>query len=149
MKRKEAMKFQDCIKFAKENPVCYVATTEGNQPRVRILRMWFADDKGLYFQTESIKSIYKQLKDNNKAELCFYVPGSDLGTVMRVAGKVEFVNDIALKSKVLVDRPFLKAMGIKGPEDPMLVIFRVHSGEAYFWTMSHNMKEAEIERIKF
>jgi hypothetical protein len=26
---------------------------------------------------------------------------------------------------------------------------RVHSGEAYFWTMANNMKEAEIERIKF
>jgi hypothetical protein len=25
----------------------------------------------------------------------------------------------------------------------------VHSGEVYFWTMAHNMKEMEIERIKF
>jgi len=143
------MNFQDCVKFANENPVCYIATTEGNQPRVRPLGMWFADDKGFFFQTESVKSVYKQLKSNNKVELCFYAPGQDVGTVMRVTGKVDFVNDLALKSKVLADRPFLRALGIQKPEDPMLVIFRVYSGEAYFWTMANNMKEAEIERIKF
>jgi uncharacterized pyridoxamine 5'-phosphate oxidase family protein len=111
--------------------------------------MWFADDQGFYFQTESVKSVCKQLKNNHHVELCFYAPGPDAGTMMRVAGEVEFVDDLALKSKVLTDRPFLKAVGIKGPEDPLLVIFRVHSGEAYFWTMAHNMKEMEIERIKF
>jgi uncharacterized pyridoxamine 5'-phosphate oxidase family protein len=69
--------------------------------------------------------------------------------MMRVTGEVEFINDLALKSKVLAERPFLKALGIKGPEDPLLVIFHVYSGEAYFWTMANNMKETEIERIKF
>ncbi len=143
------MNFQDCVKFANEHRICYVATTEGNQPRVRALGMWFADDKGFYFQTESVKALCKQLKENNRVELCFYAPGSDIGRMMRVTGKVEFVNDLALRTKVLTDRPFLKALGIKGPEDPLLVIFHVYSGEAYFWTMANNMKETEIERIKF
>jgi uncharacterized pyridoxamine 5'-phosphate oxidase family protein len=144
------MNFQDYVKFANENRICYIATAEGNQPRVRALGMWFADEKGFYFQTESVKAICKQLKNNNKVELCFYAPGSsDLGTIMRVAGKVEFLDDLTLKNKVLADRPFLKDVGIKGPQDPMLAIFRVYSGEAYFWTMANNMKEAEIERVKF
>ena len=148
--RKEIdMNFQDVVKFANDNLVCYLATTEGDQPRVRALRMWYADDKGFYFHTESVKSICKQLKSNNKVELCFFDPGSDGGRMMRVAGKVEFVDDLALKNKVLTDRPFLKAIGIKGPENPLLVIFRVFTGEAYFWTRANNMKETEIERIKF
>jgi uncharacterized pyridoxamine 5'-phosphate oxidase family protein len=150
IRRGEAvMNFKDYVKFANENRVCYVATTEGNQPRVRALGMWFADERGFYFQTESVKSICKQLKNNNTIELCFYAPGPDPGTMMRVTGKVEFVDDLALKNKVLADRAFLKAVGIKGPEDPLLVIFRVYSGEAYFWTIADNMKEAEIERVKF
>ena len=143
------MNFQDCVKFANEHRVCYLATTEGNQPHVRALGMWFADDKGFFFQTESVKSVCKQIKSNNKVELCFYAPDPDVGKMMRVTGKVEFVEDLGLRSKVLADRPFLKALGIKGPEDPMLVIFRVSSGEAYFWTMADNLKEAGIERIKF
>ena len=146
--------FQDCVKFANElgkERLCSFATTEGDQPHVRIFSMWFADDKGFYFQTESVKAVYKQLQKNNKVELCFYNPnvGPPGGTVMRVTGKVEFLDDPALKSKVFTDRPYLKNVGIKGPEDPLLAIFRVSSGEAYFWTFADSMKEAQLERIKF
>jgi pyridoxamine 5'-phosphate oxidase len=141
--------FQDCVKFANDNRVCYLATSEGNQPHVRVLGMWFADEKGFYFQTESVKSVCKQLKNNNNTALCFYAPGPNMGTIMRVTGKVEFLDDIVLKGKVLTERPFLKGLGIKGPEDPLLVIFRVHTGEAYFWTMADNMKESDIAKINF
>jgi len=143
------MAFQDCVKFANEHRVCYVATAEGDQPRVRPFGMWFADEKGFYFQTESVKSVCKQLRNDNKVELCFYATEPAPGIVLRVTGKAEFIDDPAMRSKVLADRPFLKQVGIKGPEDPLLAIFRVHSGEAYFWTMANNMKEGEIERIKF
>jgi len=143
------MNFGDCVRFANEHRICYFATTEGDQPRIRPLGMWFADGNGFYFQTESVKSLCKQLKNNNKVELCFYAPDPAPGTIMRASGTVEFINDPGLRSKVLSDRPFLKSLGIQGPEDPLLVIFRVCSGEAYFWTMANNMKEAEIERIKF
>ena len=91
----------------------------------------------------------KQLKNNNKVELCFHDSTPGTGTMMRVAGEIEFVNDSDLRSKILADRPFLKDLGIEEPGDPLLVIFRVYSGEAYFWTRASNMKEAEIERIKF
>lgn len=143
------MNFQDCIRFVNENSLCFIATADGDQPRVRALRMWFADEKGFYFQTESVKAIYKQLQKNNKVELCFHAPGQGAGTMLRVTGKVEFLDNPSLKSKVLEDRPFLKGIGIKTPDDPLLIIFRVYSGEAYFWTMANNMKESEIERIKF
>ncbi|MCE7698204.1 MAG: hypothetical protein K8E24_005000 [Methanobacterium paludis] len=36
------MDFEDCIKFANETPVCYLATADGDQPRVRALGFWFA-----------------------------------------------------------------------------------------------------------
>ncbi|MBN1664811.1 MAG: pyridoxamine 5'-phosphate oxidase family protein [Deltaproteobacteria bacterium] len=143
------MNFQDCIKFAKENPVCYVATADGDQPRIRPLGLWFADEKGFYFQTESVKAIYRQLKSNPRIELCFFAAAPPPGKVLRVAGKIEFLDDLALKSKVLTDRPFLKGLGINEPGDPLLVLFHVGCGEAYFWTMADNMKESQIERIKF
>jgi len=143
------MDFQDCVKFANEHRVCYLATTEGKQPHVRPLGMWFADERGFFFQTESVKALCKQLHDNNRVELCFYAPGPNIGTMLRVVGKVEWVEDVALRAKVLEERAFLKAAGVTGPEDPLLAVFCVSSGEAYFWTMAQNMKEAEIERIKF
>jgi pyridoxamine 5'-phosphate oxidase len=141
--------FQDCIKFANEqvpNKVCSFATVEGDQPRVRILSMCFADEKGFYFQTESVKAFVKQIKQNAKVELCFFDPKT--ATVMRASGKVEFLEDPALKGRIFNERPYLKKI-VKGPEDPLFVIFRVTNGEAWFWTMADTMKEAQIPRIKF
>lgn len=145
------MNFKECIEFANANRICFFATADGNQPRVRAFEMWFADDKGFYFQTESVKAIYKQLKNNSRVELCFHgrVDTSSPKKMMRVAGEVEFLDDLALKKQILEQRSFLKSYGIDRPEDPRLVVFRVYKGEAYFWTMADNMKESEIERLKF
>lgn len=38
------MDFKDCINFANENKTCYLATVDGDQPRVRALGMHYADD---------------------------------------------------------------------------------------------------------
>jgi pyridoxamine 5'-phosphate oxidase len=142
--------FQDCVKFVNEEipqRICSFATTEGDQPHVRILGMCFADEKGFYFQTESVKALVNQLKKNNKVELCFFAPKTLV--MLRATGKVEFLDAPGLKSKIYNDRPFLKKAGIQRPDDPLFLIFRVGSGEAWFWTMSDSMKEAQIERIKF
>jgi pyridoxamine 5'-phosphate oxidase len=146
------MGFLDCVRFANEGHRCFLATVDGDQPRVRALSCWFADETGFYFQTGAPKAIYKQLKKNRKVEACFFAPdpGSGIGKQMRVSGEIEFIDDIALRIKALQDRPFLKqAYGIEKPEDPILVLFRIPKGEVYFWTMESNLKESEIERIKF
>lgn len=58
------MDIKECIRFANENPVAWVATTYGDQPRVRPLQMWFADATGFYFQTWTIKDICREIKMN-------------------------------------------------------------------------------------
>ena len=65
------MTFKEFIKFANENKSSYLATVEGDQPRVRGFFMWFADQTGFYFHTGAIKSVYGQLKQNPKVEVCF------------------------------------------------------------------------------
>lgn len=145
------MDFQDCISFANEHGIAYFATEESGQPHVRPMGLWFADASGFYFQVSTVKACYKQLQNNKRVEFCFFAPGAEgrPGTVLRVTGEVDFIDDAALKKKVLEDRPFLKNMGIETPEDPRLVIFKIHTGEAFFWTMEYSMRESEIERIKF
>ena len=54
------MEFEECIKFANENPVSWVATVENDQPRVRALGMWFADERGYYFQILADMDMYRQ-----------------------------------------------------------------------------------------
>jgi pyridoxamine 5'-phosphate oxidase len=106
------MNLQDCITFANEYPVASIATEEGDQPRVRLFAMWFADETGFYFHTGTIKSIYKQLQSNPKVELCFYNPGDAPGggKMLRASGVVDFIDDSALKERLFEERPFLKAI---------------------------------------
>lgn len=137
------MTIQDCIRFTNDNPICYLATVENDQPRVRALGFWFADETGFYFQSSTVKEFTGQLKKNPKTEACFYKHEGMLGTMLRIAGKVEFIEDIKLKERVLADRPFLKSFGLT-VDSPSLVIFRISHGQAHFWTMENNLKPKEI-----
>ncbi len=140
------MDLKDCIKFANENPVSYIATEDGDQPRVRAFLMWFADESGFYFHTGSPKNVFKQLSRNPKVEICFNTPKFD--RTMRLTGEIEFLDNPDLRSRLLAERPFLKAF-VKSSDDPLLAIFRVPKGEAWFWTMAENLRESEVPRVRF
>jgi pyridoxamine 5'-phosphate oxidase len=137
------MDIKDCIKFTNENPICYLATAEDDQPRVRALGLWFADETGFYFQTSSFKEIPDQLKENPQTEVCFYKHTGMIGTMLRISGKTEFIDDLKLKEKVLNDRPFLKSYGLT-VDSPGLILFRIAHGQAHFWIMENNLKPKEI-----
>jgi pyridoxamine 5'-phosphate oxidase len=129
------MDLQDCIKFASENPICFVATADGDQPRVRALGLWFADENGFYFGVLSPKQVCQQLKTNPKVEVCFYNNPSDLmqAKQMRVAGKLERVVDQELQERAAKEGAFLEELTGK-PLGHLWDVFRIHSGEAWFFT---------------
>ncbi|MGD0779801.1 MAG: pyridoxamine 5'-phosphate oxidase family protein [Dehalococcoidales bacterium] len=141
------MDFKDCIKFANGNNTCYLATVEGDQPRVRCMGMWYADETGFYFQAQTVKALYKQIEKNPKVEI--YFQAKDLSKIMRVSGKVKIITDNKIRARCIEERPFLKNMGITTPDNPLLAVFQVYTGEAYFWTGADTMKEASLPRIKF
>ena len=141
------MSLKEYADFANENRTCYLATVEGDQPRVRALGMWYADETGFYFQAQSVKAMCKQLQTNPKVEVYFHT--KDFSKVMRVSGKVKIIKDMKLRKKCIEERPFLKSMGISDPKDPLLAVFHLYTGEAYFWTRANSMKEADIPREKF
>lgn len=137
------MEFVDCVKFANKNPVAWMATTDGDQPHVRGMGMWYADETGFYFQTAAMKDMVRQLKENCKVELAFHQPDEMAGIMLRVAGEIEFLEDPAIKKKVIEDRPFLKDFGLTA-ESPLLVVFRISKGKAHFWDWESNLKPKEI-----
>ncbi len=70
--------------------------------------------------------------------------------MLRVAGEVEFLDDTALRAKLLEERPFLKDIekNMAGT-DVDIALFRIVQGEAHFWTMKDNMNEKNLPRIPF
>jgi pyridoxamine 5'-phosphate oxidase len=141
------MSFKEYADFANENKTCYFATVEGDQPRVRALGMWYADETGFYFQAQSVKAMIKQLQKNPNVEAYFCT--KDFSKVMRVYGKVKFIDDLDVRAKCIKERPFVKNFGITEPDNPLLSVFHLYTGEAYFWTFADSMKESQIPRIKF
>ncbi|MGA2142129.1 MAG: pyridoxamine 5'-phosphate oxidase family protein [Brevinematales bacterium] len=139
------MTIKDCINFSNETILCFLATAESDQPRVRALQFWFADDTGFYFQTGDAKSFVGQLKANPKTEVCFYMPDPNIktGKMLRISGKVDFIDDKPLKEKALTDRPFLKSFGLTA-DSPGLVLFKISHGQAHFWSMETNLKPKEF-----
>ncbi len=146
------MNFEECIRFANEHPICSIATVDGDQPRVRMFGMWFADNDGFYFSTPKAGNTYQQLTVNPKVELCFYVPPEgppgqggpmDMGKMMRASGTAEFLDDENIKKRLLTERPFMQ------PFIEHTAIFRVQKGEAWFWTFADSMSGAAIERVHF
>ncbi len=136
------MNVDDCIKFANQNPSSYIATADGDQPRVRGMLMWTADKTGFYYSTGSTKDLYRQLKANPKVELCFFDAKSKNMDQMRITGKVEFVEDMKIREKLVEERPFLKQMGY-GADSPTLIVIRVIPFTATFWTWETNLKPKE------
>jgi uncharacterized pyridoxamine 5'-phosphate oxidase family protein len=141
---------QDLVTFANKHPVCQLATIEGDQPRVRTLLMWYADDSGFYFQTLSPKDMSKQLQESPNVELCFYNNAADLmdAKQMRLTGEIEFLEDEETVAKAYEVRAFLDDI-VGQPTKPFVQPFRISAGEAHFWTMADLLREPELERVTF
>ena len=71
-------------KFLKEAQTYYLATMEGDQPRVRPFGTIHIFEGKLYIQTGKKKDVSKQLHQNPKAEICAFKNGEWL----RVSGEL-------------------------------------------------------------
>ena len=92
--------------FLKKCGTYYLATVEGDQPRVRPFGTVDIFEDRLYIQTGKVKDVSKQIQANPKVEICAFADGKWL----RVAGTL--VRDDRLEPKVhmLDSYPALKAM---------------------------------------
>ena len=121
-----------------QNPVFHLATMDGDQPRVRGMLLFRADEDGIIFHTASTKDVYRQIMSNPKAEMCF-----QCGEIqVRITGTLERVEDEALKEEIFAHptRKFLQAWKDNGI-DNLLTVFRMRDAVAVTWTMADNFKE--------
>lgn len=140
------MSKEEVLAFVRENPACFIATMDGDQPRVRGFLTVLFDDGKLYFTTGTMKSVHSQLVKNPKIELCYCSP--DFRRMLRISGKIEIIEDREKKQQLLNERDYLKSFGGK-VDDPRFVLLRLSHGKARFWTIQQNMRESEIPVIEF
>lgn len=106
--------------FLKAAQTYYLATVEGDQPRVRPFGTVDLFEGKLYIQTGKVKSVSKQIAANPKVELCAFKDGKWL----RIAG--ELVNDdrVEAKAHMLDNYPELKGMYSAEDDNTQVLYFK-------------------------
>ena len=92
--------------FLKKAEVYYLATVEGDQPRVRPFGTINEFEGKLYIQTGKVKPTSKQLMANPKAEICAFTDGE----WVRIACKLIEDDRFEAKKSMLDAYPNLRGM---------------------------------------
>ena len=95
---------QEVYDFLKKAGTYYLATVEGDQPRVRPFGTAEIFEDKLYIQTGKIKDCSKQIQANPKVEICAFKDG----TWLRLAGTLVRDDRIEAKQDMLDKNPGLK-----------------------------------------
>lgn len=131
------------LAFITQNPVCTLATAEGDQPHVRGFLSNIIDGK-LYFTSSTAKAVGRQLRANAKVELCYL--SQDFMTMLRIRTVMKEVDDRGVKQRLIEMREYLAHFCA---DDPTFMLLAPVNGEAWFWTLADNLREAAIERVPF
>lgn len=92
--------------FLKEAGTYYLATIEGDQPRVRPFGTAHIFEDKLYIQTGKVKDVSKQIHANPKVEVCAFRDGKWL----RVAGELVEDDRMEARQSMLDAYPSLQNM---------------------------------------
>ena len=121
--------------FLKKAEVYYLATVEGDQPRVRPFGTINEFEGKLYIQTGKVKPTSHQLADNPKAEICAFTEGSWI----RIA--CELVEDDRFEAKKSMLDAYPNLRGMYDENDGNTQVFYMKNATATFCAFG---KEAEI-----
>ena len=126
------------LKFLKDVETYYLATVEGDQPRVRPFGTAHVFEEKLYIQTGKVKDVSKQLHQNPKAEICAFKNGEWL----RVSGKLIEDDRNEARQSMLDVYPSLQKM--YKADDGNTEVFYFENATAIFSSFTH-----EPQIIKF
>lgn len=135
------MKQSDILHFINEHPLFYLATSEDNIPRVRIMRACIADKRGIFFNTKKNKESYRQLQKNPYIEMCFFDSHREIQ--IRISGKAEIIDEKNIKEEIVNKFSILQALVETDGYDIIAPVV-LKQGVAKIWTRTRNCYEVPI-----
>ncbi len=106
--------------FLKNAETYYLATVEGDQPRVRPFGTVHIFEGKLYIQTGKAKPVAQQLAANPKAEICAFKDGAWL----RVAGELVEDDRVEARKSMLDAYPGLRRMYDENDGNTQVLYFK-------------------------
>lgn len=106
--------------FLKSAETYFLATVEGDQPRIRPFGTIHIFDGKLYIQTGKVKSVSRQLAANPKCEICAFKDG----TWLRLSGELVEDDRVEAKKSMLDDYTNLRAMYDENDDNTQVLYFK-------------------------
>ncbi len=129
---------KEVCEFLKECGVYYLATMDGDSPRVRPFGTSEIYNDRLYIQTGKMKDVYKQIEKNNKVEICAFKDGKWL----RVSGELIPDESIEAKKDMLDKNPSLRSMYNENDDNTIVLYFK--NAKAIFSSFTEGSKTIEF-----
>ena len=117
---------QEVYKFLKEAETYYLATVDGDQPRVRPFGTVNLFEGKLYIQTGKVKDVSKQIHANPKVEICAFKGGEWL----RVA--CELKEDDRREARVAMLDAYPSLQGMYSADDGNTEVLYMENATATF-----------------
>lgn len=127
----------EMLSLINANPIAFLATIDGDAPRVRAVMILKADDEGVLFNTGKMKDLCRQLLANPKVEMCFYAREGNIQ--LRLSGTVRLKEDESTYRLVLEKLPFLQRL-VETQGTSVLAPFILEHGRATRWSMATNFE---------
>lgn len=128
---------QEVRDYLHECGVFYIATQDGDQPRVRPFGVAEVLNGRLYIQTGKKKKVLKQMMTNPKFEITAVKPSG--AEWIRISGKL--VNDDSRDAKAYVLYKNLELKGMYSADDDNTAVLYITDGVAQFCSFSAPTKE--------
>lgn len=135
---KEMKIIERIINFLKEADTYYLATIEGDQPRVRPFGTAHLFEGKLYIQTGKVKDVSTQIHANPKVEICAYKNGEWL----RIAGELVEDDRREAKQSMLDAYPSLQKM--YSADDGNTEVFYFKNATATFYSFTHKKESVNF-----
>ena len=126
------------VEELKKVKIFYIATIDGDQPRVRPFGTINIYEDKLYIQTSKQKNVSKQIQNNNKVEIC----GFKNGEWIRLSGELVRDDRIEAKKDMLDHYPNLRGMYSESDDNTEVLYFK--NGIATISSFTNPPKTIEI-----
>ncbi|MDR1658976.1 MAG: pyridoxamine 5'-phosphate oxidase family protein [Desulfovibrio sp.] len=133
--QKSEVGMREVCDFIKGCGYYFLATVDGDQPRVRPFGTVAIFDGKLYIQTGKKKNVSKQMERNPKIEICAYDGKEKWVRVQAVT-----VNDDRIEAKRFMLDSYPELKDIYSAEDVNTQVLYLRNAKATFFTISGNTK---------
>ncbi len=121
---------KEVYEFLKEAGTFYIATVDGDKPRVRPFGVVNIFEDKLYLQTGKRKDVSKQISANPNVEICAFLNGKWI----RVSGVLVSDDRIEAKKSMLDANPSLRSMYNENDDNTEVLYFNEGIGTIYSFT---------------